>query len=529
MQLSGSEDNTLQASNTYLYFFEFTGTNTSPVLVAIDENLNRTVLSTTSSNNTAFAVLNNGKVVFEKDYKFWIFDEATKTSTLLLDFYPFRFEIKNGAAYFTGLLNTTGVNWTGKTNGTTVGTVLLKNSTANQLGSAGISGFFTVYSNALSTYEIYTTDGTQAGTKVLTGFSGEVRHFTDVNGVLFFIGYQNGSSTLGYELYKVQGTSALLVKDVYPGAGNGVYFSSSSGKPAVMNGNIYFAGDNGKAPFAHDLWRSDGTDAGTYRVRGTAVTPISAYPNYITTVGNSIYFPVGQNSDQGFWTSDGTGAGTSQISSTSNQGIYTMEFFNGYLYYPARTASTGTELYRYAVPGNTLPVSLVSFKGALTDKAVHLNWTAANEQNVKEYVIERSSDNNRYLSIGKLKANNMIQSQYTFTDNTPIAGLGYYRLKINDNDGAFRNSGIIAFNNSKMITAHLFPNPVAGTLTVTHATAEKGATACIFNSYGQLVKSVTIQLNALQTSVQVSQLVRGNYSIVITINKQKSSFPFFKN
>jgi ELWxxDGT repeat protein len=89
----------------------------------------------------------------------------------------------------------------------------------------------------------------------------EPRDICDVGGVAFFV---NGSSVNGYgiELWKSDGTTAgtVLVKDINPG--------SSDSSPASLtnfNGTLYFRANDGVN--GYELWKSDGTAAGTVLVK----------------------------------------------------------------------------------------------------------------------------------------------------------------------------------------------------------------------------------------------------------------------
>src|SRR5204863_9204611 len=81
---------------------------------------------------------------------------------------------------------------------------------------------------------------------------------TDVNGTLFFAGFDPANGT---ELWKSDGTAAgtVLVKDINPGSGG----SGPDGLTNV-NGTLFFRAFRTNGP---ELWKSDGTAAGTALVR----------------------------------------------------------------------------------------------------------------------------------------------------------------------------------------------------------------------------------------------------------------------
>ena len=82
-----------------------------------------------------------------------------------------------------------------------------------------------------------------------------------------------------------------------------------------------------------------------------------------------------------------------------------------------------------------LPVSLLSFDARLWgSEQARVHWAVAAEQGVKEYVVERSSQQLAFTPIGSVAANGA--SAYSFTDENPLRGENYYRLLIRDSDGS---------------------------------------------------------------------------------------------
>ncbi|RPH95764.1 hypothetical protein EHM69_03515 [candidate division KSB1 bacterium] len=72
-----------------------------------------------------------------------------------------------------------------------------------------------------------------------------------------------------------------------------------------------------------------------------------------------------------------------------------------------------------------------------------LEWTTGAEENIRTFVVERSTDGIAYLPIGQVTARGSY-SRYQYTDSSPLDAdhnrLFYYRLKIVERSGSFSYS-----------------------------------------------------------------------------------------
>ncbi len=103
--------------------------------------------------------------------------------------------------------------------------------------------------------------------------------------------------------------------------------------------------------------------------------------------------------------------------------------------------------------GTVLPLKLVAFSGAVANKQVQLQWSTAQEINVRKFEIERAVDAVNFKVIGNVSANNASQNKYSFTDKEPLP-VGFYRLKMIDIDGSFTYSNVIEIKlNGKQLSA----------------------------------------------------------------------------
>jgi len=161
--------------------------------------------------------------------------------------------------------------------------------------------------------ELWKTDGTSNGTVMVkdissgsSGSFGTNAYLTDF-GDLYFVAKDG---THGWELWKSDGTETgtVMVKDINP---NG---SSSPRGLTVVDNVLYFTADDGIN--GCKLWKSEGHESDTVMVNSTA----SFSPNcwgtdeYFLTFGASLYFrsDSGSNNFSG-WVSDGTPEETNPI------------------------------------------------------------------------------------------------------------------------------------------------------------------------------------------------------------------------
>ena len=113
------------------------------------------------------------------------------------------------------------------------------------------ASFFTAedgYGLGLHSNELWTSDGTSAGTGMLKDINpgdsnSNITFLTIVNGFLYFTA---DDGVHGVELWKYDGTATgtVLVKDVNPGSGTA--FPSFNPQLTNINGTLYFQADDGE-------------------------------------------------------------------------------------------------------------------------------------------------------------------------------------------------------------------------------------------------------------------------------------------
>jgi len=112
-----------------------------------------------------------------------------------------------------------------------------------------------------------------------------------------------------------------------------------------------------------------------------------------------------------------------------------------------------------------LPVTLLNFFAKKANNASLLTWQTQTESNNDRFEIERSTDGTSFIKIGSVKGagtSNILQ-YYSFTDNNPVKGINFYRLRQVDLDArfVFSETRRVDFNNSPIF--ELNNNPSNGT------------------------------------------------------------------
>jgi ELWxxDGT repeat protein len=168
------------------------------------------------------------------------------------------------------------------------------------------------------------------------GFYDSLAQLTNVNGTLFFAANDLDSGT---ELWKSDGTAAgtVRVKDIWPGLSRG----SNPAFLTNVNGTLFFTADDGRRSWRghRGPWKSDGAAAGTVLVKD--IDPRGdPSPRWLTNVDGTLFFTA-DDGRSGFelWKSDGTAAGTIRVTGmgprTSNPAFLTN--VNGTLFFAATT------------------------------------------------------------------------------------------------------------------------------------------------------------------------------------------------
>ncbi len=384
------------------------------------ENLGGPALLTTTGNLGTDAAILNGILYFagaDSGYyghggELWRSDGTDAGTWMVKDFVPgtegiggSSFTTAGDRVFFLATNPAAGKElWI--TDGTADGTRMVRDltpgsgsSTIEKLTALGSRLIFRM-TTAVYGAELWTSDGTAPGTVMLkdiyTGAAGSSPdNFMVWGGAAYFIAT---TAAQGTELWKTDGTAAgtVIVRDIAPGSGSSA--ANSPGPGAVMGDHLYFAASDGTTGTATgtELWRTDGTGAGTIRVADIRAGTASSNPNSFAVSGGKLYFAAADDMGNEPWTSDGTAAGTRRIkdifqgSSSSHPSDFGVAM--GQVFFSARESlgfssrlwkTDGTEAGTVPVQSNAATM-IATFPRRLNAFANRLYFTASHSDHGEE-------------------------------------------------------------------------------------------------------------------------------------------------
>ena len=205
------------------------------------------------------------------------------------------------------------------------------------------------------------------------------------------------------------------------------------------------------------------------------------------------------------------GTGTTESVSGTNPKVLTFTGYKG-------TFSP----FSIGAAGGSLPVTWLNFSARQVNQQVQLQWKTGSEQNTKSFLIERSADGMRYVTIGEAAAAGNSQSvrSYTFIDPKPLQGRTFYRLRQLDLDGQFSFSKVIDLTPNLQSSVLIGPSPTDGPLTFYVPAEWRGSyDASLLDLQGREVLRITALRTGLKR-LSVQALSPGMYLLRLEENGQ---------
>lgn len=168
---------------------------------------------------------------------------------------------------------------------------------------------------------------------------------------------------------------------------------------------------------------------------------------------------------------------------------------------------------------SSLPIRLISFQAQAQGRSTLLKWATATEENNRFFSIERSSNGIDFREIGKVDGagDSYEVRNYAFTDENPLAGINYYRLKQTDFDSHFSYSPVESVTFEAKGGLRLAPTPVQNQLRVElDDCCPENANWQVYDFTGRLVLSGKVQAETPVFNLDVENLLPGNYVLRVS-------------
>jgi ELWxxDGT repeat protein len=310
------------------------------------------------------------------------------------------------------------------------------------------------------------------------------------------------------------------VKDINVGTGNGV----NTELFAASNNTLYFAGNDNTTGL--ELWKSDGTNAGTVLVKEINPGTSPSTPRRFVEMNNIIYFNAtdGVTSGVEVFKTDGTSAGTS-IALDINPGAGNsnpdqITVIDNVMYFFAQDDGTNYDFYKYDGTTLTKLADLNAPGSSVSTNYIKsgTNIIFAADDNDADTLRELWVTDGTVVGTKKVSAkvggpspqgvNNvtLVGINILFTAEDATNGSELYKI-----DAALSNKDNELASNLKM-----YPNPTTGKITIDYL-FESPATYSVYDVTGKTIASGKLHNNTFEINAQ-----KGIYFVKIESNNKST-------
>ncbi|AXY73761.1 hypothetical protein D3H65_07125 [Paraflavitalea soli] len=217
---------------------------------------------------------------------------------------------------------------------------------------------------------------------------------------------------------------------------------------------------------------------------------------------------------------------TPTISITTSGGVAIVtvpaSVFNSTPYLTLGSISTNT----------SLPLVLKSFSGLCREQTVQVKWTTATNV-IGDFSVERSSDKVNFSAAGTVKPN--ASGNYVWTDQSPLPGTIYYRLKTVNENGMVLYSPIITVNSCNTTSILLSTNAVTNESTLMLQLSQNSLTEItLFDLMGRrsdvagLTGKRSMEKGVHYIPVNIPGTVAGMYLLHVVVNGERHVYRIIK-
>jgi hypothetical protein len=178
--------------------------------------------------------------------------------------------------------------------------------------------------------------------------------------------------------------------------------------------------------------------------------------------------------------------------------------------------------------GNPLPLKLMDFFAGLSGQTVLVRWTTTDETGSARFIIQRSGDGSTFEDAGQVEATGRGQeTDYSWTDQTPLPGKSYYRLKILEDGSTYysRIAAILSNGQGLDIVKLYTPDGQSGLIMEVSMKKPQQLTISVINATGVKVRklSATGISPSSTISVSLSGMAAGQYFVQVATADGKTA------
>jgi len=193
--------------------------------------------------------------------------------------------------------------------------------------------------------------------------------------------------------------------------------------------------------------------------------------------------------------------------------------------------------FSYSLNG-IVPVELTSFTASVSDAGIFLKWITATELNNYGFEIQRSFDENDFITVGFVNGNGTSSEQhyYSYTDKLELnkSVKIYYRLKQVDFDGKYNYSNVVSIDYEIPVEFTLsqnYPNPFNPSTTITYSVASTSLVKLrVYDISGQEIitlvneiknpgiYNINFDASSMASGVYLVRMTAGKFSSIVKMN-----------